>query len=268
MTIASFFKPKNSLIIVCHLIRSQKFKTLAKVPKYKLLFNPLTYLLMSSLERNSLNNARKIIVIRTQQKKYLVEKLKIDANKIKVIPNGINVDFFKPKNVPKKNQVIFVGRGTIPKGIDTLLKAADMIDAQILIVTQKIDQQFLALAKSKSNVSIKLHATPEDMVELYSESRVFILPSLNEEQPLSTLEAMSCGLPVVVTKEAASDIVKNDVHGYIVPESNPKILSEKVNYLLRNQKLRNTMSKNNRDHVIQNYNAEKIMREIHSLLYD
>jgi glycosyltransferase involved in cell wall biosynthesis len=268
MTIASLIKPKSSLIIVCHLIRSQKFKNLSKVPKYKILFNPLTYFVMTTLERLSLKNANHVIVIREQQKKYLVEKLHINANKISVIPNGIDTNFFKPKNVTKKNQIIFVGRGTIPKGIDTLLQAADAIHAKILIVTQKIDNQFVKIAKHKKNISIKTQATPKEIVKLYSESKIFVLPSLNEEQPLSTIEAMSCGLPVVVTPEAASDIVQDKKHGFIIAERNPNQLADKINYLLGNEKVRVAMSKENRKRIIEKYNLHHITEMTQNLLND
>jgi glycosyltransferase involved in cell wall biosynthesis len=267
MTVASLFKPKATLVITCHLIRSQKFKTLSKIPKYKLFFNPITYFLMSTLEKWSLKNATKIIVIRDQQKKYLTERLGIDQNKISVIPNGIDTDFFKPQKINKKNQVIFVGRGTIPKGIDTLLAAANNIHAKVLIVTQKIDKQFLEIANQKPNISIKYSATPKEIKKFYSESKVFVLPSLNEEQPLSTMEAMACGLPVVVTQEAASNLVKTGINGYIIPEQNPKELSKRINELLSNSTLRERIGANNRRYIVENYDLEKITTNTKKLLY-
>lgn len=267
MTIASLFKPKNQLVITCHLIRSQKFKNLSKIPKYKLLFNPLTYKIMTTLEKKSLENAKNIIVIRAQQKEYLQNVLGIDPKKIIHISNGIDIDFFKPITSKKKNQIVFVGRGTVPKGIDTLLHAADDIDANILIVTQKIDKEFLELSKTKANVQIKLKATPEEMVKIYAESKIFVLPSINEEQPLSTLEAMSCGLPVVVTPEAASDIVQDTIHGFIIPERDPKTLSEKINLLLQNEKIMQTMSKKNRERIMETYNLKTITDMTKELIY-
>lgn len=268
MTVASFSRPKKPLIIVCHLIRSQKFASLAKIPKYKPLFNPLTYFLMSTLEKKSLRNAHKIIVIRELQKKYLIENLGIDGEKIYVIPNGIDTKFFNPQKIQKKNQIIFVGRGTIPKGIDTLLAAADNIKANILIATPKIDKQFKKIAEKKNNVKIKYSVTPNNMLRLYSESKVFVLPSLNEEQPLSTMEAMACGLPVVVTQEAASDIAKSNVNGFIIPERDPKALSEKINLLLANDNLRKSIGNTNRKHIIKKYDLEKISKETKNLLYE
>jgi glycosyltransferase involved in cell wall biosynthesis len=268
MTIASFIKPKASLIIVCHLIRSQKFEKLSQIPKYRPLFNSLTYLIMSILEKNSLKNAYKIIVIREQQKKYLIKKLHIQEDKILVLPNGIDTDFFRPQNVKKKNQVIFVGRGTLPKGIDTLLAAADYIEATVLIVTPKIDTKFLKIAQEKNNVVIKYGATSQEMKRLYSESKVFVLPSLNEEQPLSTIEAMSCGLPVVVTNEAASDIAKTEINGYIVPEHDPKELSKKINFLLKENNLRKKIGFINRKHIIKNYDLKSLTLATKDILYE
>src|SRR5688572_15920994 len=50
-TIASLHKPKSKIIITCHIIRSQKFETLSKIKKYKIFFNPLSYLITSTLEK-------------------------------------------------------------------------------------------------------------------------------------------------------------------------------------------------------------------------
>lgn len=268
MTIASLIKPKIALIITCHLIRSQKFETLSKIPKYKLLFNPLTYFIMATLEKHSLENAHKIIVITDAQRQYLINKLHIRKEKIYVIPNGIDTSFFTPQKSKKKKQVLFVGRGTIPKGIDTVLTAADKILATIVIATTKIDKQFLALAKQKSNVILKFSASPEEMRILYSESEIFMLPSLNEEQPLSTMEAMACGLPVVVTKVAASDIAQTEVNGYIIPENNPLELSQKVNFLLAHDKVREAIGRRNRKHIIEHFDLAKITSATINLLHD
>lgn len=263
-TLASLYKPKTTFITICHIIRSQKFETMKKIPKYKILFNPFFYSITAKLEKRSLSNSDKIVVIRQHQKEYLVNVLKINKDKIHVIPNGINTNIFKPLKAKKKNQIIFVGRGTVPKGLDQLLKAVDSVNANLLIVTQKIDENLRILAESKKNVSIIFNVKPKELARLYSESKVFVLPSLDEEQPLTTLEAMACGLPVVVSPKAASDVVLDNVNGFIV--KNIKELSLQCNKLLSNETLIAKMGITNGKEVKTKYSISNVVKQITSLI--
>lgn len=265
-TLISLYKPKTKFIVICHLLRTQKIPNLIKISKYKLLFNPLIKYMLARLERTNLLNSSEIVVIRQSQKEFIIRNFGIATEKISVVPNGIDTVVFRPKKVTKKNQIIFVGRGTIPKGLDTILNAAKYIKANILIVSQKIDNQFSKRISSLANVRVKLNATHLELSKLYNESKIFILPSMNEEQPLSTLEAMACGLPVIVTKEAASDIVEDKVHGYIIPERNHKALYETVNELLSSPGIAAKMSITNRDRILKYYDKELNSEKITKLL--
>jgi glycosyltransferase involved in cell wall biosynthesis len=258
-TLAALYKPRSKLVITCHILRSQKFETFSKIPKYRILFNPLAYKIISFFEKRSLHNADQIIVTKEHMKVFLIENFKIPTSKITIVPNSIDTSFFKPLNINKKNQLIFVGRGSIPKGLDTLLEAADQIDAELLIVASKIDDDLLKIAKTKSNVAIKMKATPEELVKLYSESKIFSLPSLDDErQTLSTMEAMACGLPVVVTEKAGGDITSHMVNGVLIDESNPVELAKMVNLILKNNILYKSLASKAREVIVNNYDS-KIM---------
>ncbi len=266
-TIASLYKPKCKFVITAHIIRSQKFETLAKIPKYKLLFNPLVYWFMFFLEKRSFKNADQIIVIKPHQKEFLIKKFNIKQQNICVVPNGINTDLFKPQKVEKKYSVIFVGRGTIPKGLDTLLDASDKIKGKILLVVSKIDDSLLNLAQQKKNVIIKFKATQKELVTLYSESQIFVLPSLDDErQTLTAMEAMSCGLPVVVTDKAGGDIVEQGINGYIIPEKSSLAIVNRIELLFKNQKRLNSMYNNNRNKIVNNNSLNKVTTRFKEIL--
>ena len=68
-----------------------------------------------------------------------------------------------------------------------------------------------------------------------------------EVQPLTLLEAMSCGLPVVGVKRAGvAEMVINDVNGYLVSPSNSNAMSTKIVKILSDNKLRLKLGKNSR----------------------
>ncbi len=259
-TIASFYKPKTKLVTTTHIIRSKKIDTMKNIKKYKLLFNPFVALLFKWLEVKSLSNSDSVIVITKKQQNFLVNNIGIDHSKVKLIPNAIDTDFFKPLGLTKKEQLIFVGRGTVPKGLDTLLSAAPSIKGKIIIATKKIDSKLLGIAKSLSNVEVIFDVTSSDLVRLYSESKVFVLPSLDEEQPLTTLEAMATALPVIVTKKAA--INNQYIEGVnIIAEHDDVGLAKSANRLL-NTKTSELISigRKNRDFVIKKFQIQKILK--------
>jgi glycosyltransferase involved in cell wall biosynthesis len=220
---------------------------------------------MRWLEKRSLNRSDAVVILRERQKPFFVNELKVPTSKISVIPNGIDTNIFKPLNIPKKNQIIFVGRGTVPKGLDILLEAADYINADLLIVTQKIDQHLLDIAKSKPNVRVKFHSTPQELVKLYSESKVFTLPSLDEEQPLTVMEAMACGLPVVVTKVAAADLVINGRNGIVIERHEAYVLQQALEHMLSSEdKIKQFGSINNR-FIEKNYSINRVTKDYENL---
>ena len=74
---------------------------------------------------------------------------------------------------------------------------------------------------------------------------LFLLPSLFEGLPLTLLEAMACGLPVISTPVSiAPEIIKNWNNGIIVPFKSPDAIADAVITLLSNTKLRETYAEN------------------------
>jgi len=70
---------------------------------------------------------------------------------------------------------------------------------------------------------------PEDLRDLYRRCRVFILPSLTEGFPISILEALACGTPVVASDVGSvSDVLKNDINGYLIDKGNSAQLAESI----------------------------------------
>jgi glycosyltransferase involved in cell wall biosynthesis len=80
-----------------------------------------------------------------------------------------------------------------------------------------------------------------------------------EVQPLTILEAMSCGLPIVgVNKAGVGGIIQNNINGYLTKSASAKEISEKVNDILNNNTLRIKMSKNSRKIAQENSLDESI----------
>jgi len=164
----------------------------------------------------------------------------IDPNKIQVIPNGINPEVFSPIgkikkiNTDKKLKFLFVG-GTIPrKGIDILLSAylttfSTKDDVCLIIKDLGSDsfykgqtaENLIQLSRENPNsaeiIYIDDKLSEEEMASLYRSCDVFVSPYRGEGFSLPTLEAMACGLPVIVTKGGATDDYVDEEIGWQIP---------------------------------------------------
>ena len=259
-TCLAFFKPRVPVILTCHGTLCKKFRTMAKDKRYRLLFNKLFFVFFKYLEKRSLRNIDKIIALREEMKDYLIYEFNIPENKIVIIPNGVDVELFKPSN-KKNNQVLFVGRATFAKGIDTLIKVSDYIDSNIIIVTTKISEKTLALVEKKKNIEILMNLSHEDLAKIYSQSKIFVLPSITEEQPLTVLEAMATSLPIITTKEGASNLILDGKNGIIINERDYKTLALSINKLINNKEESDKIGKLNRSIVEKKYSWDIIADE-------
>ncbi len=237
-TTTAFHNSCIPTVLTTHCIFSLQTKILKEsLPLYyNLIFNKMSYNLFKELERRSFENVDHIIVPKTALKKFLIDELRIPCDKISIIAQGIDTEFFKPldNQSGKDNSVLFVGRGSIAKGFDILIQAADLIKTNIIAVVPRISRLYKRIAEKKRNLTlITSKLDHSKLVKFYQKATVFIMPSLSETGPLVTLEAMGCGLPIVCTSEGGGDFVENGVNGFVV-SSDPVALAEKVNYALDN----------------------------------
>jgi glycosyltransferase involved in cell wall biosynthesis len=132
-------------------------------------------------------------------------------NGVRLIPRINNDDYIKELGLQKKKYILAVGRFVEEKGFDLLISAYSKIKDRgfHLVIAGDSDHEtaystrFRKLAKIH-NVILPGFIKGEKLQQLYFHSGLFVLPSYNEGQPLSLLEAMSCNLPVL-----ASDIPAN-----------------------------------------------------------
>ena len=153
----------------------------------------------------------------------LYKYYKVPESRIKVIENGIDIKSFHPVSAAKKEAtkkqlalnpklpvVLFVGSGFERKGAFEIVEAIKLLPKfQAIIVGQdKKIQQLRNLARGH-NVLI---TGPQDDIQKYLDaSDIFCLPSLYDSLPNAALEALCCGLPIVLTKDVglAPHIEKN-----------------------------------------------------------
>jgi glycosyltransferase involved in cell wall biosynthesis len=176
--------------------------------------------------------------------KYVPEsKLKYVRNPLRYI----NSD----EEVEKENIILCVARLNREKGVDVLL------DSYASTFEQFPDWKLLIVGNGELEVELKNHAKNlgisshviwagkvKDPSAYFLKSRIFILPSRREGMPNALLEAMSCGLPCIITSASSGplEIVKDKVTGLVVPNEDADSMSNAITTLIRDKGLRDKLS--------------------------
>ena len=167
-----------------------------------------------------------------------------DPGKIKIVT--LCAKFPPPSNPPdKRNQprfrLLFVGGSFLRKGLIYLLRAWDQLrlkDAELILRasdTPAVPEARMIL----KNPTIQVVGHQDDLGPLYSGASAFCLPSVDEGFGYVVLEAMSYGLPVIITENVgAADCVRDGTDGFVVKTRDVEALKEKILLLYEDNKKR------------------------------
>jgi glycosyltransferase involved in cell wall biosynthesis len=219
-------------------------------------------LIIELLEKIVYKSADKNILTSQKDSKFIENKFRIPSSKIEVIPNYIDVNLFKPLNIPKeKNGVIFVGRLEKVKNLINLIKATSNFSKKLILIgsgslREKIENTAL---KEKTNIEFKNNIPNNRLPEELNKSEIFVLPSLREGFPKALLEAMSCGLPCIGTNvKGIREIIKHKENGYLC-ETDANSIRKAILEVLNNINLQKKIGQNARKTILENFNLEKIL---------
>lgn len=175
-------------------------------------------------------SADHVIAISTITRDQLANTYRFDADRLSLIPHGVNTDRFYPRSEShpavstKKTSILFVGRLASRKGVSRAIESIATLrdDAVELLIagTGRHEDRLKQLAQDcgvDENVKF-LGFVPDDKLPvLYSAADVFVFPSRYEGFGLVVLEAMACGTPVVGTPVGGvPDIVEDGKTGFVV----------------------------------------------------
>ncbi len=190
---------------------------------------------------------------------------------IGVIPNGIDVDHFHPNGYHATEhagplRLLCVARLVRRKGLDDLFHAMALLrDEPIHLTLQGIGSQQDELARLAislgvaDRISFAGFKDRDSLPVVYQKADLFVMPSLAESFGLATLEAMACGLPVVVSRVGGMvEYVKDGENGLIVPPRDPEALANAIRSLARNPGLRRSMGARNAQKVRQEYTWQHV----------
>lgn len=175
------------------------------------------------LERLAVRAADRVVVTSEEGADYLVARHGVDRQRLRVVPNAIDVERFAPAPAARREKglIAFVGRLAPEKRLDVLVTAAASVPgARLLLVGDGPEREQLARRAAAAGVPLELAGTVSNaaLPEWLARAETFVLPSAYEGQPKALLEAMACGLPVVGSDVAGiREIVRHGETGWLAP---------------------------------------------------
>ncbi len=231
----------------------------------------IPWILKMTLVRFVIKNSGIVIAITNDIKRKMREVY--DRKDIYFLPNAVDTKKFNlNKKLCRENLMInkndfiliFVGRLEKIKGVNYLLEALKYLkrykNIKLLLIGEGSEMQYLKELSRELDISesvVFLGNIPNNDIPKYlCSADIFILPSLSEGCPITILEALATGLPVICSKVGGlPEIIQNGENGFLVSVGDSKSISEHILRLMRNKKLMNgILIKNKKLSLTYDYN--------------
>lgn len=228
-------------------------------------------------ERALSSTTSRIITVSSALKDDLVRNYKIPEAKIVPIYNGIDVgQYLQTQNKkevkmryglnPDKPVIGTIARMAPQKGLDYLIKAAPHIckerDVRILIAGDGPQMSYLKDLSSALYMNDRIVFTGyiDNIPEFLSGLDIFVVPSIAEGLSITTIEAMTAGLPVVASNTGGlPELVKHGETGLLVEPRNPESIAGAVEELLNDPRKREMMGRCGRNAAAIQFSIETMI---------
>jgi D-inositol-3-phosphate glycosyltransferase len=206
----------------------------------------------------------RIVAANVVERDHLVWYYSAPAERVAVIPCGVDTDLFQPMargtakdllELGPEPLLLYVGRLQPIKGLETLLQAMTRLDpaTRLLIIGGDQDEpdnaHAVRLRACVEELGLDrrvrfLGTQPQRRLRLfYAAAEATVMPSYYESFGMVALEAMACGSPVVASRVGGlTTTIKDGVTGHLVPEGDAEALASRLQQLLSDRRERDRMS--------------------------
>jgi glycosyltransferase involved in cell wall biosynthesis len=241
--------------------------------------------LLKTIERVYMSRCNSLIYVSDYIREWCQDRLGANCRS-RVIHNGIDTSMFSPKSVEEclerfpslegaENIVLFSGRMIALKGIPTALKAATMVDPALkptfVFAGNGNAEQWKMMASDLGLPPERcrfIGSVPyRQMPYLYPLASTFMLPSYSESFPMTLLESMACGTPVIATRVGGvPEMIEHNSTGMLVPPKDAAALAESLNTVLGDHRLARSLCMRARDRVLEEFSAQ-VMAQRTAVVY-
>lgn len=202
----------------------------------------------------------------------------VPKSRIHLIPNGVDTQLFSPRledRATGSRKLVFVGRFEKEKNLENLIDAfcrlkGKLPEAVMLLVGEGSLKGKLKEKAFRHGDSILFPGLLENSLlpKLLNQADVFIFPSITEGHPKALLEAMSCGLPCVVSNiDAHRQLIQDGENGLVCQHLDPADMAEKVLFVLQNPDKAHQMGVRARQKIMAQFEIGRLLEEETALMF-
>ncbi|MBD2568824.1 glycosyltransferase family 4 protein [Anabaena lutea] len=266
--------------------RNQLAELAYRRQKYLPVSLPLRFLRITVLQAMyGVRHCDHVICLNSEDTAYL-QRIGVDKNRITQADNGVESQFLLAGEVLaqaslSRSGILFLGSWVLRKGTLDLVPAISQVmqrhpslqftiagcgfdaDTVVAYFAQDIRSQIQVIPKISSN---------EELIDIYRQHSILVLPSYFEGQPLTMFEAAAMGLAIVTTNICGmADFIENGINGLTVPVGDVESLTQSLDHLVSNETLARSLGEAARQKV-QVYSwkraAEKIAKAYQQAIDD
>ncbi|MBC8553087.1 MAG: glycosyltransferase family 4 protein [Candidatus Brocadiales bacterium] len=255
--------------------------------------NPIKKFIYIVLNKFSERFVDKFIVVSEALKDVMIERHKVDPQKVAMIYNGIEINEYRIDEAEKvihgklglmeeiglKSDVPVIGvigRLVWQKGFEYFIEAIPGVlnkfkDAKFLVVGEGLLEEELKAVSKKLKIDDKISFTGfrRDIKEILATIDIFVIPSLLEGLPMILLEAMGMGKPIVATDiDGIKEVLENGKTGLLVPPRDTVALTDAIVNLLIYRDQAHQMGINARRVVEEKFGVDIMVEKVEDVYED
>ena len=229
-------------------------------------FDMLLRVYLITIGRSIVRNSSFVVALTSREANRL-QKLGVPRERCDVIPSGVDSNFFRPNGKPTTGRrIVWTGRFVREKNLECLIRTVALLKAKMpnveLILAGEGPERLTLMRLSKDlevHTQVKFTGVlpPDGIVTLLHHASVFALPSTAEALPIAILEAMSCGVPLVVAKGLGLEEIV-DGSALFADNRDPAEWAAKIEKLLEDNELRRRMGSRGRELAVGRYDWQKV----------
>jgi sugar transferase (PEP-CTERM/EpsH1 system associated) len=217
------------------------------------------------------------LTVSRELKRKIHKVFNFSLENFKPIINGVDTDKFNHKlpvslleELCLKNDSFIigsVGRLVAVKNYPSLIKAFAITHnkhpkTHLVIAGEGPERVDLESLITELNIADHVHllGNRDDVANIMNAIDIFVLPSFSEGLSNTLLEAMSCGTPVIASDVGGNpEIIKTNITGFLYPSNDIQALSHILTDLCEDSSLVETLSKQAREHIVDNYSLQSMV---------
>ncbi len=224
-----------------------------------------------TLERAMVALTAKFITVSAVDYQVAVHQLKVPPGQLALIHNGIDNKLscvrIKSDTITTKCSIICVARFDVPKDHRTLLLALQQVNPMLWHLKLVGSGPLLAEIKQLAgqlgmSENVEFLGERSDVAELLTQADLFVLLSHWESLPISIIEAMRAGLPVIASNVGGiTELVDDGISGKVVAAGSISEAADALRTLISDARLRQSMSEQSKQKFLRQFTADLMLRK-------